>query len=258
MPEPAPSAASEQSPAASADVPPPPEPGPDDAIKRALQDQQRAEETARQPETIEQHIDRLPISEFKKNFLRSHPEVLGSEAARLGYEAAMKAGVPDDTEQMNGFILEAMQLGAEREEQHRQQFRADAARRAAAIARPPTEPDIEREAEKLGNEASALGLIDAATTMPEDIAERYAPEPQRRRPDMPIVAGVSRDVPSYSGQMQSRATQITLTPEERDIARRSFTDPNLSAGEKERMYAQNKVKLQRLRAQGLYPERERG
>lgn len=72
-----------------------------------------------------------------------------------------------------------------------------------------------------------------------------------------MTAPVSRDVPSVSGQRMSPSA-VTLTPEERFIARNSFTDPNMTDAEKERLYASQKARLASLRAQGLYPERERG
>lgn len=68
-------------------------------------------------------------------------------------------------------------------------------------------------------------------------------------------APVSRDVPSSSGS-KANSNKITLTPEEREIARNSFGalpgQPVLSNEEKEKLYAQNKLKLQRARANGSY------
>ncbi len=81
-------------------------------------------------------------------------------------------------------------------------------------------------------------------------------QPQRR--SMPVTAPVSRDVPTTSGQRQT-ASSVTLTPEEVRIAHNSFTDPTgkMTNADKERSYALNKLKLQRMRANGEYPSRER-
>lgn len=80
--------------------------------------------------------------------------------------------------------------------------------------------------------------------------------PAARR-SMPVTAPVSREVPTSTGERQS--TGVTLTPEERAIARSSFTDPTgkMTNAEKERLYAKNKLKLQNMRASGAYPARER-
>lgn len=88
--------------------------------------------------------------------------------------------------------------------------------------------------------------------------EEPAPAPAPARRSMPVSAPVSRDVPTASGQR--RSNQVTLTPQEREIARNSFgqiKDKNgnfvdLTNAEKERLYAMNKAKLQRLRASGEY------
>lgn len=66
-----------------------------------------------------------------------------------------------------------------------------------------------------------------------------------------MSAPVSRDVPTASGQRAS-STKITLSQEERQIARTSFTADNMTNEQKERLYAQNKQKLMRERANGSY------
>jgi hypothetical protein len=76
-----------------------------------------------------------------------------------------------------------------------------------------------------------------------------APQPQRR--SMPMSAPVSRDVPTASGQRAS-PTKITLTEEERRIARTSYSAPDMTDAQKEFAYAKNKQKLQAMRANGQY------
>lgn len=73
---------------------------------------------------------------------------------------------------------------------------------------------------------------------------------QPRTRSMPVTAPVSRDVPGPSGQRQ--ANRITLSPEERAIARTSFTASDMTDEQKERLYAMNKAKLHRMRANGEY------
>jgi hypothetical protein len=71
---------------------------------------------------------------------------------------------------------------------------------------------------------------------------------------MPVSAPVSRDVPTASGQR--RTNSVTLSAEEREVARNSFGSvngaPDLTPDQKERLYAQNKAKLARMRASGEY------
>jgi hypothetical protein len=79
------------------------------------------------------------------------------------------------------------------------------------------------------------------------------PQPQRR--SIPMSAPVSRDVPTPSGQRAS-PTKITLTEEERRVARSSYSAPDMTDAQKEYAYAKNKQKLQAMRANGSYPTRE--
>jgi hypothetical protein len=74
-------------------------------------------------------------------------------------------------------------------------------------------------------------------------------EPTHRR-SMPVSAPVSRDIPGPSGVRTS--SKITLSPEEREIARKSFSAPDMTDEQKEKLYAMNKAKLQRMRSNGQY------
>lgn len=91
----------------------------------------------------------------------------------------------------------------------------------------------------------------AAAPEPEPQAQ---PQPQRR--SIPMTAPVSRDVPTASGQRQA-SSKVTLTAEERQIARTSFTAPDMTNEQKELAYARNKQRLQKMRSNGEYPQSER-
>jgi hypothetical protein len=78
-----------------------------------------------------------------------------------------------------------------------------------------------------------------------------APAAQSQRRSMPMSAPVSRDAPTPSGQRQTSNT-MTLTEEERRIARTSYTAPDMTDAQKEYAYAKNKQKLQKMRANGEY------
>ena len=64
-----------------------------------------------------------------------------------------------------------------------------------------------------------------------------------------MSAPVSRDVPSTSGERAK--PKMTLSPEERQIARTSFTS-DMTNEQKEYLYAKNKQKLHAMRANGSY------
>jgi hypothetical protein len=100
-----------------------------------------------------------------------------------------------------------------------------------------------------------LGIKTAPAAPAPAPAPAPQPQPQQRR-SMPVTAPVSREVPTSTGERPA-STGMTLTPEERFIARNSFTDPNMTNAQKERLYAMNKAKLARERAAGRYPARER-
>jgi hypothetical protein len=87
-------------------------------------------------------------------------------------------------------------------------------------------------------------------------APQPEPQPQPQRRSMPMTAPVSRDVPTPSGQRQS-SSKVTLTAEERQIARTSFTAPDMTNEQKELLYARNKQRLAQQRANGAYPQPER-
>lgn len=83
-----------------------------------------------------------------------------------------------------------------------------------------------------------------------------ADPPQPARRSMPVSAPVSRDVPSANGQRPT-SSKITLSEEERRIARTSFTAPDMTDAQKELLYAKNKRLLAQRRANGSYPQPER-
>lgn len=105
-----------------------------------------------------------------------------------------------------------------------------------------------------GVEAFSTPYFEALDT---EFGFKAAPaEPQPQRRSMPVSAPVSRDVPSSSGERQP-STKMTLTEDERRIARTSFTASDMTNAQKEYLYAQNKRKLQTMRANGKYPQPER-
>lgn len=178
-----------------------------------------------QPQTVEQHIDSLPgLSEAKRAFLKEHPELLEPEKGRIvqqRYAEGLRQ-FDDDSPELYDYLLEGVRREQEPE-------------RSAAV------PEIERR------------VPPPAPPAPSP-APSQAPPPSIRR-SVPITAPVSRDYPvSMSGKPEGNG--VTLSREERDMAHLSYRD--LSKPEAERLYAEKKLLLRRMRESGQYPERERG
>jgi hypothetical protein len=191
----------------------------DNPLIRAHAATLRAEELHRQaaqrPPTVEEHIDQIPgLTSHKRAFLKQHPKMATdpeeSRAMSFHYQAALAAGVPDDSEEMDRAILAGMYR--EREYQAKDKAPADAAPRAP-IAAP--------------------------------------------RKSLPVSAPVSRQTVSHStGRPMS--SKMTLSAEERDIARRSIINrpdmPPLSDAQKEYIYLQNRNRYRSMLADGSYSE----
>ena len=65
-----------------------------------------------------------------------------------------------------------------------------------------------------------------------------------------MQAPVSRNAPSYSGRSQSDSNPMTLTPEERDIAHRSYSAPDMTDAQKEYAYAKAKRRMIQAKLNG--------
>lgn len=227
-------------PEASSATTPPPEAEADGAVMSAVRAQLRAEGLQREAErirleqqqeamrrappppiTIDEYVDQIPdLTEHKRGFLKAHPELLDPTRSRFmgaRYTEALRSGIPDDTEEMDSWLLAAVERDVE---QH--------------VARAAQQP-IQPRSEAPGAERT--------------IQPAAPPEPPRR-PSMPITAPVSRDVPVPSGQRAQNG--VTLSPAEREIAVLSYRD--LPASEAEKLYAMQKLKLVRERQAGRYPE----
>jgi hypothetical protein len=99
----------------------------------------------------------------------------------------------------------------------------------------------------------AIGAtMQAAGSTPLVIAEQVssdAPPSPPKRKSIPTAAPPSRDVPQSDGKRFSATRTVTLSPEERNIARRSFGTykdangnlVNLSAKQRERPYGEGKA-----------------
>jgi hypothetical protein len=77
-----------------------------------------------------------------------------------------------------------------------------------------------------------------------------APAPRQAAPHVSYIAPVSRGAPSVTGRPVEN--RITLNAEERDIARRTYSD--LPPEKAERLYAEVKGLMLRRRANGTLNE----
>jgi hypothetical protein len=194
----------------------------EDAVLRAAHATLRAEQWQRaqaQAASVEQVVATIPdISQHKRDFLKSNPQFLfdghQQQLMRKHYQAALAAGVEDDTPEIDKAVLEGV---ARDVELHRQAL-------AKAARRPEPQPAL-------------------------------APQPLPAiRAGIPMTAPVSRDVPAASGQRAADLRTVTLTAEERLIARNSFSAPDMSNEEKEMSYARQKARMLQMRASGLLNE----
>lgn len=242
-----------------------PAPG-DDALIQALAAQRRAEEIQRgnaQQSEIERRIAEMTdLNDHKKNFLRSNPQFLDqgpmAMAMGLSYRKALDAGIPDDTPEMDRAIME----GVQREIEERRQRGVAAANEAVQAmqqpAMPRPEPTVDQAAASLDREATAhMGVMSAVDSMPMSLAESLPPATAPARRAVPVSAPASRVNHDLGTGLvrEPQSSKITLTAEERDIARRSMHW--LSPQEAEVEYARNKQKLARERESGRYPMPER-
>ncbi|WP_426418478.1 hypothetical protein [Bradyrhizobium genosp. A] len=269
VPIPADTVESEQAALGSTDElrPGPPSAVEDDAVARALNGQLRAEELQRQaaqqsqqPMTVEQFVNQLPnLSDHKRAFLKSNPEMLNSDQSKLmrqAYNEALQAGFQDDTPELDRYMVDAVRA----EMDVRRARLAESARSAAStMTQPPRHFDsqVDHQA-RLNAEVSSLQSAYNAQASAPDVLAAQLPEPALtpRTRSMPMTAPVSREVPMLSGKRTADLSKVTLSAEERFVAQNSFSS-DLSVAERERLYATNKARLARERAEGRYPQPER-
>lgn len=299
---------------------PEPEPGPDEAVRRAVEAQQRAEEISRTAQRerddalrrererqaeLERERDDRQDAEYNGVLTAIAAEQATLDRAKAELAAQLQAGEYTAAAEAQAVISRAT-ARIDRLEDNKASFdqrKAAAKKEEPPQRQPPPQapPSIEQQIDSLKVPDNAKSWLRSHPDLITDPAQfrrlstvhQYvtemrgvpqftqayfdavetelglkktpapanepepAPQPQQRR-SMPVTAPVSRDVPTPSGQRQN-ATQVTLSPEEVLIARSAFTDPTgkMTNADKERLYAMNKMKLARMRANGEYPSRER-
>jgi hypothetical protein len=210
----------------------------DDPVRRGLAEIQRAEELARQHAYADHaaKVDQFAgLSDWKRSYLKANPVLtLGHIApiAQKVYRDALAAGMADDSEELGNFVLEKTSEALRRQREMREKMPA------------PDHEHRKRLADELEREAAAM---DAPA--PQS-ASKQAPIPSQR--SMPVSAPVSRSMPSMtSGAMPTR---ITLSPEQIQIARTAYSAPDMTDAQKEKAYAMNLLKMERMRRAGTLNE----
>lgn len=226
----------------------------DDVLQRAVRAQEQAERL-REPQNVGALIDALPDhSEHKKQFLRRNPDVLfdqfKAQSMARHYRDAIEAGIADDTQEIDDYILSGM-----REDLVARRVSHGRAALDAMMSPPQTPEDMTRHSVTQNRQAESVqqGYEAAPHVAVQRVEPAASPQPPARR-SVPVSAPPSRDVPNASGA-RGQSTKITLSPEERDIARKSMHW--LPPAEAEVEYARQKRRLADMRANGEYPERER-
>jgi hypothetical protein len=190
----------------------------DNALARALYDQERAE--ALQRDEAPQEVAEQPkLSERKQALIDANPHFRHHQhILNQLHQALLAHGIEDDSDQYFD------QMGANLD---RLGVRFNKPTTAAAHHEPAPEPQPVLE----------------------------PPEPERR--SIPVSAPVSRDAPSYGGR-PSKPGAVHLSAEEREIAHKSITDPSVSNAQKELIYAKGKALMQQRQASGWRDERHGG
>jgi hypothetical protein len=211
-----------------------------DAVRAMLAASRRAEEYQRQQMSVEQHIASLPISDFKKDFLRQNPMMLHPEIAPLAsrvYQDLRRRGIADDSQELNAAMLAGVM----------QQI--DGQRQGHAPP-PPVTHEAQMDRHDVEAEQAAAELERQAEALRIPRAPEILPPPSRR--SLPISAPVSRDIPTAGGQRFSQSSTVTLSKEEREVAHGAYHW--LSKGEAEREYALHKSRMLKARADGTLNE----
>jgi hypothetical protein len=195
-----------------------------DAVMAALVAQKRAEAMQRGGQAAAPAPQSQPaapqMSERRQRFVEAHPELLdprNREAVESYWKQAQRMGMQDEAE-VDNFVLSGL--------------RWEQATRSPRREEPEPAPSR------------------AESPLPRSM-------PEQRR-SMPMTAPVSREVPNTSGRRRSSGDPLHLTEEERQAARDAIPDrpdlPRLTNAQKEYLYAQNKQKYGRMKADGTYSE----
>jgi hypothetical protein len=179
---------------------PSPPPADDNPLVRAYAAHRRAEElqreAARQAPTIEQHIDAIPgLSSHKRQFLKAHPKMATdpaeARAMSFHYNAALNAGVQDDSPEMDRFIL----AGMFREREHEAKTApppAEAARPTpAAMPRKSSLPMSAPVSRDVPSYSSGKPVSNKMTLSPAEVAIARASFVDR--PDMPRMSNAQKE-----------------------------------------------------------------
>jgi hypothetical protein len=220
----------------------------DDPVLYALRQTERAEELQRQyaqkaPQSLAEQIETDPaITEPQRQFLRQHPHVLSDPRALMFYvSAARSRGLKDDSPEFFDAILNGFRREHER-----------GVEQAKHLAEMKSQPHraVEKAHEQADEiEERALAMVPGAQPPPK--ASPDVPSPPAPRRSIPVSAPVHRDVPTFSGNRESHV-DVRLTAEERDIARRSYSAPDMTDAQKEYAYWVQREKLRRMRRDGSY------
>jgi hypothetical protein len=231
-------------------VVPAPEPDPmHDPVLHALRQTERAEELQRQyaarvPQSLAEQIEADPaLTGPQRQFLRQNPHVLSDPRALMFYvSAARSRGIKDDTPEFFDTILRGFEREHERGVEH--------ARHLAEMKSQPHRA-VEKAHEQADEiEERALAMVPGAQPPPKASPDVPSPSASSRR-SIPVSAPVHRDVPTFSGNREAYI-DTRLTAEERDIARRSYSAPDMTDAQKEYAYWVQREKLRRMRRNGSY------
>ncbi|WP_316234238.1 hypothetical protein [Bradyrhizobium sp. SZCCHNR1098] len=209
------------------------------AVREALARQRRAEELSAEMSRmspVERELaQRFPdMTPAERWFVLQHPEVLHEDNVHFvaeSYQRGQRIGLQRGSKELFALILDDIDT------------RQRAARGAESLDR-----DVERE--RLISAAQGGAPEIPAEPAVETASEPSLPAIPAPRKGMPMAAPVSRsEPPTYSGRPRE---PNFLTPEEREIARNSFSAPGMTNAQKEYLYLKNKQRYHQMVRDGTY------
>jgi hypothetical protein len=202
-------------------------------------------------QAIDQYVDSIPnLTDHQKRFLKAHPSLMKEPYVGLVPHAVMvarHAGIADDADAMDHAIL----AGVVRDIEHHRHLQALT---SASVRPTPENAQMHEDTSQAADELAREAEMHMAEHPPAPSAPPPPPLPPKRK-SMPMSAPVSRDYPSTSGRPHE---SNTLSPAEREIARNSFGDPNMSNAERELLYLRNRNKYRQAKADGSYSSQGNG
>jgi hypothetical protein len=202
-------------------------------------------------QAIDNYVESIPnLTPHQQRFLKAHPSLMKEPFVGLVPHAIMvarHAGIADDTDAMDHAILSSI---ARDVEHHRHLSQLTSASARLTPENREAHADVDQHVAALQGEAQMHLAAHQSEHQPAP-----PPSPKQRR-SIQMSAPPSRGEPSFSGRPDLGSN--SLSAEERQIARNSFSDPHMSNAERELLYLRNRNRYRHMKADGSYSSQGEG